>query len=197
MKAAKAAASHNLKGFYEELYGEETVLEGQMSLGLRIIFTKEPVSIRPDTQAQGPATWVHWLADLLTHCLHLKEHVKTMLGTDFASFGKGHRFHDCAEPFLGDGIFSTDGKLWQDARALIRPFFVNDRVRDLEIFERGVQKFLTKLPPSGQTVEIMDLINRLTFDETTDYLLGASANSLDKSVHDPRETLANLQHHTN
>jgi len=149
MKAVKAAAGHNLKGFYEELYGEETVLEGQMSLGLRVIFTREP------------------------------EHVKAMLGTDFASFGKGYRFHDSTEPFLGDGIFSTDGKLWQHSRALIRPFFVNERVRDLEIFERGVQKFLTKLPPSGQTVEIMDLINRLTFDETTDYLLGASANSLD------------------
>jgi len=128
------------------------------------------------------------LADSLTHCLHLKEHVKAMLGTDFASFGKGYRFHDSTEPFLGDGIFSTDGKLWQHSRALIRPFFVNDRVRDLEIFERGVQKFLTKLPPSGQTVEIMDLINRLTFDETTDYLLGASANSLDESVHEFVET---------
>ncbi|KAH7029323.1 cytochrome P450 [Microdochium trichocladiopsis] len=102
-----------------------------------------------------------------------------MLATDFASFGKGDRFHRVAEPFLGDGIFSTDGKLWHDSRNLIRPFFVNERVRDLEIFERGVQKLLTKLPEAGQTVEIMDLINRMTFDEITDFLLGASANSLD------------------
>jgi len=54
MKVVKAAAGHNLKGFYEELYGEETVLEGQMSLGLRVIFTREPVSIQPISQTQNP-----------------------------------------------------------------------------------------------------------------------------------------------
>lgn len=104
-----------------------------------------------------------------------------MLATDFVSFGKGERFHSCAEPFLGDGIFSTDGKLWQDSRNLIRPFFVNERVRDLDIFERGVQALLSKLPPSGQTIDVMDLINRMTFDAIIDFLLGSNANnSLDK-----------------
>lgn len=111
------------------------------------------------------------------------EHVKTVLTSKFADFGKGKQFHDAWRPFLGDSIFTTDGKLWQDSRSLIRPMFMKDRIRDLEIFDTWAAKLISKLPPSGQTVDICDLFYRMTLDVTTDYLLGASVNSLDKYVH--------------
>lgn len=110
------------------------------------------------------------------------EHVKTVLTSKFAEYGKGKQFHDAWRPFLGDSIFTTDGKLWQDSRSLIRPMFLKDRIRDLEIFDTWAARLINKLPPSGQTVDICDLFYRMTLDVTTDYLLGASVNSLDKYV---------------
>lgn len=108
------------------------------------------------------------------------EHVKTILTSKFTDFGKGPDFHRVWRPFLGDSIFTTDGQLWQDSRSLIRPMFIKDRVRDLDIFQAGADHLIQKLPPAGQTVDIMDLFFRMTIDVITDYLLGASVNSLDK-----------------
>ncbi|KAI1318071.1 cytochrome P450 [Xylariaceae sp. FL0255] len=106
-------------------------------------------------------------------------HIKAVLASDFESFGKGPRFHQIWSPFLGDSIFTTDGKQWQKSRALIRPMFMTDRLSDLYIFERQVGKMLHHIPPSGQTIDIMDLFFRMTLDVTTDFLLGESANTLD------------------
>lgn len=108
------------------------------------------------------------------------EHIKTILTTRFGEYGKGERFHQNLHPFLGDSIFTTDGQLWSDSRALIRPMFIKDRVRDLEIFDKWTTKVMSKLPPSGQTVDMMDLFYRMTLDVTTDFLLGQSVCSLDK-----------------
>ncbi|KAH8907051.1 cytochrome P450 [Coniochaeta sp. PMI_546] len=114
------------------------------------------------------------------------EHIKTVLTSKFADFGKGAQFHDAWAPFLGDSIFTTDGQLWQNSRSLIRPMFIKDKVRDLEIFDRWAGTLISKLPPAGQTVDISDLFYRMTLDVTTDYLLGASVNSLD----DPKSEFA-------
>ncbi|KAI1295796.1 cytochrome P450 monooxygenase CYP539B5 [Xylaria venustula] len=106
-------------------------------------------------------------------------HIKAVLAGDFHSFGKGPNFHRIWSPFLGDSIFTTDGKLWHNSRSLIRPMFMTDRMSDLVIFERQIEKMMSHIPSSGQTVDIMDLFFRMTMDVTTDFLLGESANSLD------------------
>lgn len=108
------------------------------------------------------------------------EHVKTVLTGKFAQFGKGADFHDAWRPFLGDSIFTTDGHAWQKSRALIRPMFMKDRVRDLEIFENGIRGLFEQLPKSGETVDMCDLFYRMTLDVTTEYLLGRSVGSLPK-----------------
>lgn len=108
------------------------------------------------------------------------EHIKTILTSKFADFGKGRTFHDVWSPFLGDSIFTTDGRSWQDSRSLIRPMFIKDKVSDLLIFEKWTQTLISKMPGSGETVEMMDLFYRMTLDMTTDFLLGSSVNSLNK-----------------
>lgn len=110
------------------------------------------------------------------------EHIKAVLAAQFSDYGKGPRFHELWRPFLGDSIFTTDGQLWHDSRSLIRPMFIKDRVSDLATFEKWMTKLITKLPPQGQTVDIMDLLYRMTLDVTTDFLLGASVDSLSKYV---------------
>ncbi|KAL7795782.1 cytochrome P450 [Trichoderma ceciliae] len=106
-------------------------------------------------------------------------HIKAMLTTNFTQFGKGKRFHRTWEPFLGDSIFTTDGQLWHQSRNLIRPMFIKQKIRDLDILERWNDVLISKLPPSGQTVDICDLFYRMTLDAITDYLLGHSVESLD------------------
>ena len=106
--------------------------------------------------------------------------MKTVLTTKFAEFGKGPDFHRVWSPFLGDSIFTTDNQLWSDSRALIRPMFIKDRVRDIDIFEKWTTKLIERIPMSGQTVDMMDLFYRMTIDVTTDFLLGDSVNSLEQ-----------------
>ncbi|KAI9371186.1 cytochrome P450 [Aspergillus egyptiacus] len=107
------------------------------------------------------------------------EHLKTILTGKFADFGKGELFHKLWTPFLGDSIFTTDGKEWQGSRNLIRPMFVKDRISDLDIFERKVQVMMSLYGPSGQPTDIMDLFYRMTLDAITEYLLGKGINSLE------------------
>lgn len=108
------------------------------------------------------------------------EHIKTVLTSKFTDFGKGKQFHQVWSPFLGDSIFTTDGRLWQDSRGLIRPMFIKEKVSDLFIFERWTQTMISKMSASGQTVKMQDLFYRMTLDVTTDFLLGSSVDSLNK-----------------
>lgn len=107
------------------------------------------------------------------------EHVKTVLTGKFADYGKGAEFHDLWSPFLGDSIFTTDGKQWSNSRNLIRPMFMKNRVSDLEIFERRTQTMMGLFPRAGETFDLMNLFYRLTIDVTTEFLLGQSINSLE------------------
>ncbi|KLJ12134.1 hypothetical protein EMPG_09562 [Blastomyces silverae] len=107
------------------------------------------------------------------------EHIKTVLTGKFADYGKGPEFHDLWSPFLGDSIFTTDGKQWSNSRNLIRPMFAKNRVSDLDIFERRTQIMLGLFAPAGQAFDLMNLFYRLTIDITTEFLLGQSINSLE------------------
>ena len=107
------------------------------------------------------------------------DNIKAILATQFHDFGKGKQFYEDMKPFLGDGIFNTDGQQWHNSRQLIRPQFVKNRVADLEIFEKHLQRLMEKIGGHGEDVDIADLFYRFTLDSATDYLLGRSVNSLD------------------
>lgn len=96
-----------------------------------------------------------------------------------SDYGKGKSFHDDWHPFLGDSIFTTDGEAWHYIRQLMRPQFVKDRVTDLDIFEKHVERLLSHINGQGEEIDIAKLFYRLTLDSATDYLLGKSVNSLD------------------
>ncbi|KHN97416.1 cytochrome P450 alkane hydroxylase [Metarhizium album ARSEF 1941] len=121
------------------------------------------------------------------------EHIKTVLTSKFTHYGKGRLVHSAASPFLGDSIFTTDGQLWQKSRALIRPMFKRERVRDIEIFSRWTDVFISKLPPSGSTVDICDLFYRMTLDASTDFLLGQSVGALDHPNGEFSRAFTNVQ----
>ncbi|KAK2591120.1 hypothetical protein QQS21_011183 [Conoideocrella luteorostrata] len=121
------------------------------------------------------------------------EQIKAILATKFSSFGHGPQWHRLWQPFLGNGIFATDGQEWHRSRGLIRPMFAKNRLRNLVIFDRCTDKLMSKLPPSGITVDIKDLFYRWTLDTTTEFLLGDNVNSLDNPNHEVAEAIATAQ----
>ena len=88
------------------------------------------------------------------------ENFKAILATQFQDYGKGEPFRKDWHDFLGDSIFTTDGEVWQNSRALIRPQFVKTRISDLEIFEKHVSKLITFMGGRGQEVDVSALFYR-------------------------------------
>ena len=86
--------------------------------------------------------------------------IKAVLATQFSDYGKGQPFHEDWKDFLGDGIFNTDGQMWQNSRQLIRPQFIRDRVSDLAIFEKHVGKLINLMGGKGQEVDMASLFFR-------------------------------------
>jgi len=56
------------------------------------------------------------------------KNVQALLATQFHDFEIGERRRGNFSPLLGNGIFSSDGKEWEHARAMMRPSFARDQV---------------------------------------------------------------------
>jgi len=105
------------------------------------------------------------------------ENIKAVLSLRFQDFGLG----EVRVPFqslLGEGIFTSDGAVWQNSRNMLRPFFSRSQLADLSSFEYHVNRFLQCIPRDGSTVDLQPLFFRLTVDVATEFLLGQSTNCL-------------------
>ncbi|KAL2401007.1 Cytochrome P450 monooxygenase pvhE [Exophiala dermatitidis] len=134
-----------------------------------------------DSGTRSYTAELHILADIRVVFTSDPENIKAILATRFHDFGKGEAFHEEWKPFLGDGIFTTDGQQWHDSRQLIRPMFVRERVADLPLIEKHVRKLISLLGDGdGQMVMLNKLLFRFSLDASTDFLFGHSVGSLDK-----------------
>lgn len=107
------------------------------------------------------------------------ENIKTLLATSFKDFDLGSERHEVFSDLLGDGIFTSDGKVWEHARALLRPQFARDQIADLEDLELHYQNLLAILSPQdGEVVDLYNLFSDLTLDSATSFLFGKSVYSL-------------------
>lgn len=105
--------------------------------------------------------------------------IKSILATNFDSFGKGETFNHQWREFLGDSVFTTDGQEWHDSRQLIRPLFVNQRIGDLEIFERHTRKLIKIIEGERKETDLAPLFYRYTLDVATDFVFGKTVGSLE------------------
>jgi len=119
--------------------------------------------------------------------------IKSILATQFDSFGKGETFNYQWREFLGDSVFTTDGQEWHDSRQLIRPLFVNQRIGDLEIFERYTRKLINLVGGKGQEVDLAPLFYRYTLDVATDFLFGQTVGSLEQPQVEFAAAIAEVQ----
>ena len=100
-----------------------------------------------------------------------------MVLTVFADFGYGPR-REIFFPLLGDGIFTQDGKAWRKSRDLLKPQFVRNQYRDLDLFREHVDNLISCIPISGEPIDLQPLFFRFTLDTTTALLFGESVYSL-------------------
>ena len=110
------------------------------------------------------------------------KNVQAILATQFKDFGLGERRNGNFKPLLGNGIFTTDGKLWEHSRAMLRPQFNREQVSDLELEEQHVQNLMRALPSSNESrwtphVDLQVLFFRLTLDSACEFLFGESVDS--------------------
>lgn len=111
------------------------------------------------------------------------ENIKTVLATSFHDFELGNERHEAFSAFLGDGIFTSDGKVWEHARALLRPQFTKDQIADLDDLEIHFQHLLAILTPQeGQVVGLHKLFLDLTLDSSSAFLVGNSVYSLRNKI---------------
>ncbi|KAH7381094.1 putative cytochrome P450 alkane hydroxylase [Cadophora sp. MPI-SDFR-AT-0126] len=105
------------------------------------------------------------------------ENVKALLATNFKDFGIGQRVGSIGA-LLGQGIFTSDGALWEHSRALVRPNFTKSQVADLDTFESHIQYLFAKIPHDGSAVDLQPLFFQLTLDSATEFLFGESVDVL-------------------
>lgn len=113
------------------------------------------------------------------------DNLKTMLAVKFKDYCLGDRRTSAFIPFLGHGIFTTDGAAWQHSREMLRPNFAKSQVGDLTTFENHVSQLIKNLPRSGQTVDLQELFFQLTMDSATEFLFGESTNCLGSAASSP------------
>ncbi|KAF4628259.1 hypothetical protein G7Y89_g9894 [Cudoniella acicularis] len=112
-----------------------------------------------------------------------EQNIQAILATQFSDFDVGESRRRNANPFVGSGVFTQDGKAWEHSRAMLRPQFAREQVSDLELEEKHVQNLFRVLPvprsSDGWTEEldIQPLFFNLTLDAAADFLLGESTNS--------------------
>lgn len=120
------------------------------------------------------------------------ENVKAILATRFKDFAIAPFRQPALHPFLGDGIFTTDGPHWAASRAMIRPNFSRDQVADLDAFEDHFRDLLKAMPDGfgaegEEGFDLQELFFRFTIDSATEFLFGKSVRSLSAEGADEAE----------
>ena len=116
------------------------------------------------------------------------ENLKTMLSVDFKLWSVGQPRKTTLTPFLGEGIFTSDGAAWQHSRNLLRPIFNRRQIGNIDMQDRHVCHLIQALPRDGSTIDLQGLFFSLTLDIATEFLFGQSTNSLA-----PDENLSNAE----
>lgn len=102
------------------------------------------------------------------------ENLKTIQALNFKHWSLGTRRKRNFKPFLGTGIFTTDGAEWHHSREMLRPNFHRSQIGDLDTFEHHIQHLIQAIPRDGSMVDLSDLFFRLTMDSATEFLFGES-----------------------
>ncbi|KAF9924199.1 hypothetical protein FBU30_005794 [Linnemannia zychae] len=107
--------------------------------------------------------------------------VQHMLVKNFENYPKGPAFHKAFSPFMGTGIFNSDGAAWKNQRALARPHFQVTEYKGAAHIEKQINQVFDILDSTiarGTAIDVQDLWSRYTIDTATGFLFGDCVNAL-------------------
>ncbi|XP_052188474.1 alkane hydroxylase MAH1-like [Diospyros lotus] len=112
-----------------------------------------------------------WFTSMEVLCTVLPADVHYIMSSNFSNFPKGPQFKEMFD-ILGDGIFNSDGDVWQDHRKVGQLFvshlkfhrFSGKTSRDK--VKKGLVPVLDHASDLGLVVDLQDVFQRLTFDTT-------------------------------
>ncbi len=87
--------------------------------------------------------------------------LSAVLATASDNFGVGPIRAPPADPFIGRGVFTTDGADWAHSRGLIKPCFTRAQITDLVSLEEKVDRLVELIPKDGSTIDLQPLFSRL------------------------------------
>lgn len=88
------------------------------------------------------------------------ENVQTVAALAFEDYAKDPERLQAQSPFMGPSIFS-DGSIWKQARAIVKPIFSRAELSDTDHFASFADRFMEPLPDDGNMVDVQPLLNRL------------------------------------
>ncbi|KAF8329542.1 cytochrome P450 monooxygenase CYP63 [Cantharellus anzutake] len=108
--------------------------------------------------------------------------MQSILAKNFENYIKGPENKVVLDGVFGDGIFAVDGPAWRAHRAVMKPFFSRERVRDFQLLDKYTDRILLILrskDTSNESLDMQDLFSRFTLDAAGEFLLGTDRlNSL-------------------
>ncbi|KAI9693914.1 MAG: hypothetical protein M1822_003185 [Bathelium mastoideum] len=107
------------------------------------------------------------------------QNIKTILALKFDDYGVAPVKAATVEPFLGKGIFTSDGADWAEARAMVKPIFTRSQITDFSSFSNHVDRALALVPRNGEEIDLQPIFKKLYLDVSTEFLFGESTNTLD------------------
>lgn len=81
--------------------------------------------------------------------------------------------------FLGEGLFTQDGKEWKHSRDVLRQQFMRMEYKNLDGFNQHVDNLISRISNVGNVVDLQPLFYQFTLDVTTDLVFGQSVGSLE------------------
>ena len=100
------------------------------------------------------------------------ENLKTMLSSDFNNWNISTRRKYGFIPYIGQGIFTSDGLLWKHSRELLRPNFARSQIDNPATLEPHLSTLLEAIPRDGSTFDLQELFFRFTTATAIDFLFG-------------------------
>ena len=89
------------------------------------------------------------------------QNIQTVTAREFAKFGVEPLRKAASEKWMGNGIFTTDGPIWEHARQTLKPVFQRAQIGNLLPFERHVTRMLSLIPRDVSTIDLQPLFHRL------------------------------------
>ena len=114
-----------------------------------------------------------------TRCIHTMEvsNIQAVLSQLFDRFGVAPLRLNTGSPFIGKGVFTTDGADWQHSRELIKPIFARAQIADFSALNMHLDRMMSRIPHDGATFGLQALLK---------LMVCLSPISRPSCIHDPK-----------